>query len=261
MVWLGIPDDDVKNIKLELLQHQLDGTNNPVAVQDIRFTTDFDEVDLPENSIAFDHIAVEDAIPEQFVSVLSYLNSRGDAILNGWDYYWSPSTKLDLNNRVIIPFYHFDKIVGWTARYAGSPPHGTPRYYNSQLQPGYLFNCDVLNDRNRKFVLVAEGPFDAIALSGIGTLGSELSKEQIAWLNSTDAEKIIVPDRQLKNQGLIDAALDQGWCVSFPEWEDDVKDAAQASQRYGKLYTIRSAIASRTNSSLKIGIKRKMFRS
>ena len=260
MIWLGIADEDINRIKLELMQNRLQGNNNLVDMQDIRFSTDFNEINLPEKAVSFESILSSSDIPDQFISTLSYLDSRGIAILNGWDYFWSPSSKWDLNNRVIIPFYRHDKIVGWTARYAGVPPAGMPRYYNSHLQPGYLFNCDILDLHNREFVLVTEGPFDAIAVSGIGVLGSELSKEQITWLNSTDAEKIIVPDRQLKNQGLINAAIEQRWSVCFPEWEDDVKDAAQASQRYGKLFTIRSAIASKTNSILKIGIKRKMFK-
>lgn len=259
LIWLGVSDEDINNIKLELMQNQLNGISNCIAVQNINFTTEFNEVDLPEKSESFDSILSSSDVPSQFNEVLRYLSSRGDAIVNGWDYYWSSSSKWDLHTRVIIPFYHAEKIVGWTARYAGIPPSGIPRYYNSQLQSGYLFNCDILENHQRKYILVSEGPFDAIALSGIGVLGSELSKEQIIWLNSSDAQKIIVPDRQLKNQGLIDTALEQKWSVSFPEWEDDVKDAAQASQRYGKLFTIRSAIAGRTDSVLKIGIKRKMF--
>ena len=260
MTWMGIPHDDINKIKLELLQNKIDGATPNAIVADLRFTTDFKEVALPDGAIPFESVIEEEEIPEQFVNVMGYVDSRGEAILNGWDYYWSASDKWDLNNRVIVPFYQRNKIVGWTARYAGTAPEGTPRYYNSELQPGYLFNCDILNNHHRKYILVAEGPFDAIALSGIGTLGSELSKQQISWLNSTDVDKIIVPDRQRKNQGLIDTALDQGWYVSFPEWEDNIKDAADAARKYGKLFTIRSAIAAKSNSKLHIGIKRRMFR-
>jgi len=260
MVWMGISTDDINKIKLELLQNKLNGVAQPHNIFNVNLLTEFKEVPLPENALPFESMVEEEDIPDEFVKVMTYLDSRGNAILNGWDYYWSASTKWDLNNRVIIPFYQKNKIVGWTARYAGQVPKGTPRYYNSELQPGYLFNCDVLNNFNRKYILIAEGPFDAIALSGIGTLGSELSRQQISWLNSTDAIKIIVPDRQRTNQGLIDTALENDWYVTFPEWEDGIKDAADAAQKYGRLFTIRSAIAAKSRSKLHIGIKRKMFR-
>jgi hypothetical protein len=260
MYWMNISTDEINKIKLELLQNKIDGGNQQHNLVNINVLTEFKEISLPEFALPFESVVEEEDIPEEFVNVMTYLDSRGNAILNGWDFYWSPSTKWDLNKRVIIPFYQKNKIVGWTARYSGTPPKDIPRYYNSELQPGYLFNIDILNNYNRKYVLVAEGPFDAIALSGIGTLGSELSKQQIYWLNSTDAIKIIVPDRQRKNQGLIDIALENDWCVSFPEWEDNIKDAADAASKYGRLFTIRSAIAAKSRSKLHIGIKRKMFR-
>jgi len=260
MGWMGISSESINRIKMMLLQNRMDGTTSAASMPDMRFTGEFKEVDLPQYSLPFESVIEEDEIPAEFVEAMEYLDGRGEAILNGWDYYWNPSTKHDMNKRVIIPFYHRSKIVGWTARYVGTPPKGTPRYYNGELQPGYLFNCNVLNDPARSYVLVAEGPFDAIALSGIATLGSQMSREQIAWLNSTNKEKIIVPDRQRNNQGLIDDALAQGWSVSFPDWEPDVKDAAEASKRYGKLFTIRSAIAARTTSHLQIGVKRRMFK-
>lgn len=260
MVWMGISQENINQIKLDLLRVKLEGTGSITNIQDIRHITDFKEVPLPIGAMPFENIIDEEEVPKRFVNVVEYLYSRGNAIANGWDYYWSPVDKWDLNNRIIIPFYQRNKIVGWTARYAGTPPKDIPRYYNSGLQPGYLFNCDILNNHDRDYVLVAEGPFDAIALSGIGTLGSELSEQQILWLNSTDADKIIVPDRQRKNQGLIDTALELGWYVSFPDWEDDVKDAADAARKYGRLFTIRSVIAAKSNSKLHIGIKRQMFR-
>jgi hypothetical protein len=261
MNWMGITREDISKIKLELLNNKLNGIDVKANSITIKLIHEFHEISLPEGAISFESVIEEENIPESFMNVFGYLMNRGNAIANGWDYYWSAKTKWSLKNRIIIPFYQAGKIVGWTARYAGIPPNkDTPRYFNSDLQTGYLFNCDILNNMNREFVLLVEGPFDAIALSCIGTLGSELNKNQIAWLNSTDKIKIVVPDRQRKNQGLIDTALDNNWFVSFPEWEEDIKDAADAACRYGKLFALRSVIAARTDSKLAIGIKRKMFR-
>lgn len=260
MFWLGISTEDIKKVKLELFTNMMNGDMHKPDMPDLRFIAEFKETDLPEGAVPFDSLMMEDEPPDEFMQVLSYMVTRGESVLNGWNYHWCPSKKSAMNSRVIIPFYHRNKVVGWTARYAGTPPSGTPRYYNSQLQNGYLFNCDVLTKPNRLYATIHEGPFDAISVDGIATLGSELSREQISWLNSTDTEKIVVPDRQRNNQGLIDAALANGWYVSFPDWEEDVKDSADATRRYGKIFTLKTIMDAKTKSGLQIGIKRRMFR-
>lgn len=260
MGWIGVPDDDIKRIKLEMLNDLMNGQDNKSGLLDLRFTTDFKETELPDGAIPFDSLIMEDDPPEKFLEVISYMSTRGDAVLKGWNYHWSAGKKSNMHSRVIVPFYYRNKVVGWTARYAGTPPSGVPRYYNSQLQVGYIFNSDVLYKPARKYVTVHEGPFDAISVDGVAMLGSEPSREQISWLNSTDKEKIIVPDRQRNNQGLIDAALENGWHVSFPEWEEDVKDSADATKRYGKIFTLKTIMDSKTKNGLQIGIKRRMFR-
>lgn len=261
MGWLSVPYDDIKRVKMELLSEKLE-TGFSTERKDYVFSynvSDFNEVTLPDNAKPISEL-LETSTDQDFLTTIEYLAARGESILLGWNYFWSDQTKWDLKNRIIIPFYFRNKVVGWTARYAGTPPAGTSRYFNSELQLGYLFNCDALYKQNRKFVVVVEGPFDAIAIDGVATLGSELSKEQIAWLNSSDLEKIILPDRQRKNQGLIDVALANNWAVSFPDWESDIKDSADAAKRYGKLYTLKSVIDSRTTSNLEINIKRRMFK-
>lgn len=260
MDWMGIPTEDIRRVKLEVLQNKLDGVTAVSDHNELNFLREFKEVALPENARPIQVVMEDDELTEQFGNCVDYLANRGAAVGEGWDYHWTPSTKWNLDQRIIIPFYYRDKIVGWTARYAGTPPSGTPRYYNSDLQPGYLFNCDAITRGNRKYIILVEGPFDAIAIDGVAALGSKLSKQQLSWLTSTNREIIVLPDRQRNNQGLIDIALDQGWQVSFPDWEDDVKDAADASCRYGKLFTLRTIIESRTNSALQIGTKRKMFK-
>lgn len=258
--WFGVPIEDIRRIKLEALNAKIDGTN--LHLQNaISSIIDFPEVQLPEKALPFESIIENNEITDEFSGVLTYMNSRGRTLVNSYDYYYSNSDRYDLKNRVIIPFYYKNKIIGWTARYAGKPPSGTPRYYNSSLPAGYLFNCDALERHNRKYALIVEGPFDAIAVDGVATLGSELSKEQLAWLLRNDKEKIVVPDRQRNNQGLIDMALQYGWAVSFPDWEDDVKDAADAACKYGQLFTLHSIFKSKTTNQLQIGLKRRMFRS
>ena len=259
MTWFGVPYEDIKRVKLELLSQKMDGNQPGVQHNSVYVLNDFNEIKLPDGAKPIEQL-LETEQSDDFLRAVDYLYNRGEPILTGWKYYWSAETKWDLNKRVIIPFYHKGKVVGWTARYIGTPPKGTSRYFNSEFQLGYVFNCDHLYRTNRKYVIVVEGPFDAIAIDGVATLGSELSKEQLAWLNSTDTEKIVLPDRQRKNQGLIDIAVENNWYVSFPDWEADIKDAADATNRYGKLFTLKTVIDSKTKNTLEINIKRRMFK-
>lgn len=260
MHWMGIPHNDIQLAKLELLKNKIDGVEPDTVPTIVSIVNNFDEIDLPKDAVPIESVAEWEEIPADFLEVFTYLQTRGLVVAEGHDYYWSASTKHDMNKRLIVPFYHSNNIVGWTARYAGKPPPGVPRYYNSQLQPGYLFNNEMLSKHSRKYALLVEGPFDAIAVDGVGVLGSELSKEQLAWLLQSDKEIIVVPDRQRKNQGLIDAAIDNGWYVSFPDWEDNIKDCADASARYGKIYTLKSIFENKTRSELQISIKRQMYK-
>jgi hypothetical protein len=258
--YLGVPRDKINEAKLEILSKQLNG--EIAAVENtVWFKPEvFSEVDMPKHSKPIESWLEQDDISDDLATCIEYLGNRGRAISENYQYWWSPSTKWDLNKRILIPFWYQDKIVGWTGRYAGVPPSNTPRYFNSDVPAGYLFNSDVISNKKRKYVLITEGPFDAIAIDCVGAMGSDLNRQQIAWLNSTDQEKIVVPDRQLKNQKLIDIAIEQGWSVSFPDWEDKIKDAADASIQYGRLYTIHSIIAAKTSSILQINFKRQMMK-
>ena len=259
--YLGVPHNKIQEAKLEILSKKLNGEIETIVLPEVFHTDHFKEIELPNHSQPIEVWAESQEISEELITCMEYLSTRGRAIASGWQYHWTPITRWNLNKRIIIPFYHNNKIIGWTGRYAGTPPKNTPKYFNSDIPQGYLFNNHVINLQPRKYVLITEGPFDAIAVDGVSPLGSTMNKQQISWLNSTDKEKIIVPDRQQNNQDLINVALEQGWSVSFPEWGEGIKDAADASKTYGRLYTIASIINSRTHSKLQIEMKRKTLRS
>lgn len=262
MRYLGIPQEKIQQLKLDILNKKLIGdiSNNFGYEPQIVTSHEFNEIDLPSDSIQIKKLLELGIKSEKFINCITYLKSRGEAIETGWDYYWSSSSKWDLNNRVIVPFKNNGKIVGWTGRYIGKPPKDIPKYFNSDIQDGYLFNGDTIYKSTRKYIIIVEGPFDAISIDCVSPLGSTMNKSQIHWLNLTDKEKIVVPDRQRNNQDLIDVALNEGWSVSFPEWEENIKDVADAQCRYGQLYTVASILSSKTNNKLQIGIKRQMFK-
>jgi DNA primase len=130
--------------------------------------------------------------------------------------------------------------------------------YYTDVWPGYVFNMDA-QDWARKFVLVTEGPFDAISVSGVSILGSEVNETQRELIDGLGRQVIVVPDRDASGQKLINQATEFGWSVAFPEWDKTVGDVAEAVQRYGRLFTVQSILKSTEKTKLKIDLKRKIY--
>ena len=58
---------------------------------------------------------------------------------------------------------------------------------------------------------------------------------------------------------LINQAIEFGWSVAFPEWDEKVEDVADAVLKYGRLFTMQSILKSTEKNKLKIDLKRKMY--
>jgi DNA primase len=114
-------------------------------------------------------------------------------------------------------------------------------------------------DWNRKFVLVMEGPFDAISLSGVAILGSDVNDVQRELIQGLNRQIIVVPDRDQAGQKLIEQAKEFGWSVAFPEWPESITDVADAVSKYGRLFTLQSILKSTESSALKIDLKKKKY--
>ena len=171
--------------------------------------------------------------------------------MDDYDWHWSPSKEYDMRNRLIIPYYWRNKIVGSTARLVIDDAN-KPKYYTDQ-QPGYVFNLDK-QDWNRKFVIVTEGPIDAILIEGVSVLGSKPNQAQKDLINSLNRQVIVVPDRDKAGLNLVNIAKDFGWSIAFPDWCDSVNDVAESVKHYGKLMTLRMILASVETTSLKIDL-------
>ncbi|KKL58725.1 hypothetical protein LCGC14_2222500, partial [marine sediment metagenome] len=114
MVAIGI---DSKQIPIALRLLPSDQKLETVIDIDVpEVAIDFDEIKLPRQIHTFDYWVEGDEIPEMFLKAFEYLASRGEAVFNGWNYYWSDDIKFSMNQRIVIPFYHNGKIVGYTAR-------------------------------------------------------------------------------------------------------------------------------------------------
>ena len=122
-----------------------------------------------------------------------------------------------------------------------------------------MFNLDQLYTKERKYAILVEGPFDAIGIDGIGLLGSKINQVQANYLNTFDRKFILVPDRDKTGERLIEEALRYGWGVSFPQWDDDIKDVADAVKKYGRIFTLKSILEAVENNPTKIGIKKRII--
>lgn len=173
--------------------------------------------------------------------------------LNKYPMLVSNRTEYNLNRRVIVPFTWNNKLIGYTAR--AWDPLVKPKYH-SQYDPNFVFNYD-RQPLNAKFVLVCEGPFDAISIDGIAVLSNFCSDTQADIIDQLGREVILVPDRDKAGSQLIDRALEFGWSVSYPVWHETCKDANEAVVKYGKLFTIKSILESKQTNKLKIELMRK----
>ena len=86
-----------------------------------------------------------------------------------------------------------------------------------------------------------------------------ISEQQADIIKNLNKKVIVVPDRDKTGLQICDKALDLGFYVSLPNWEDDVKDVNDAVIKYGKIATLLSILQSATNNKIKVEIKRKQL--
>ena len=155
---------------------------------------------------------------------------------------------------VLIPFTYNDKVVGWTARFLDNK---IPKYINHS-QPGYVFGID-LQHTNWQHVIVTEGIFDALSISGLAVMHNTISDSQARLIRSLGKEVIVVPDQDTAGLELIDRAVALGWAVSIPDWPADVKDVNDAVIRWGRLATLVTIMQARETSRIKIELRKKQL--
>jgi DNA primase len=170
--------------------------------------------------------------------------------LDWYDWHWTPEN--GYKDRVIVPFFHENVVVGWTGR---KITEGKPKYLTTS-QSGVVFNIDRQTD-DRKFVIVVEGQFDAIAVDGVAIMHNEPNDTQIARINKLGKEAIVVPDNDKPGATMIKKALEAGWSVSLPDWGPDVKDVADAVKKFGRIYTLFTILQYREQGEIKIQLIKK----
>jgi len=194
----------------------------------------------------------KDNIPDLLVPVLEYMTSRS-LYLDDYPFYWCD--KQGFRNRLIIPFFYQERIVGYTARTISG--NQNPRYISEQ-QPGYVFNLD-RQTHDREFVLVCEGPIDAISIDACAVLGAEIKKSQDWLLRQLNREIVWIPDRDHEGPKTVEHALDLGWSVSMPNWPDGVKDVNDAVCKLGRVATLWLIVQTKESNALKVRLRAKSW--
>lgn len=275
--WLGADENTIHKLVIDSIR-----IKDLIAPEDIKEEVKeevtFKARPLPKDAKTFDQwnmwytLNAEDPqlvnVPADFANAVEYVNTRKQ--LSGkYEFMWTSDNEHNMHKRVIIPCYWKGQLIGSTSR---TFVDGIKPKYYADYEPNYVFNIDKqLTDA--KFVIVVEGPFDAMAVDGVAILGSECSLVQADIIESLGREVIVVPDFDVKvvkgrkvwaGVSLIDKAIEYGWSVSFPIWarETAVKDVAEATEKYGKLFTLKSILSGKETSRLKIELmKKKIYNS
>jgi len=247
--WLGGNEDVIKEMIFESLKSE----NVDNLIQDISPEIIFEEKSLPENSM---HIKdwsllmdgeIAEVFGNSFSLVIEYLLERGFENPFDHDFYWSPTP--GYIDRIIIPFRYEGRIVGSTAR---KIIDGKPKYLSDQ-HPNFVFNIDNQRD-DQRYIFVVEGPFDALSINGVALLTNDISDQQSRIINSVRAEVIVIPDQDQAGTVLYDRANELGWSVAVPNWDEDIKDCAEAVKRHGRLFVMVDAIKTSVKGSIKISM-------
>jgi len=257
LTWFGADDLTVRKLVIDAIR-----VKDLIAPEELEKEPEqeitFEARTLPEEAKDFfalyNFYTLNDGqnIPAELDAVADYVTERAIDVKK-YQFFWTPETAYNLHRRVIIPFFYQRKLVGYTSRAVTDDIK--PKYWSSH-PADFVFNLDI-QQRDWKFVLVCEGPFDAMSVDGVALNGSEVSDQQAELIDRLQREVIVVPDSDKAGRKLIDRAVDLGWAVSFPIWMETCKDINEAVLKYGKLFVLKTILDAKETNKLKIELKKK----
>lgn len=240
--WCGVEESQIQKYNLESLQYK--DLIDYVKVKKQKIKIKFKEHKLPEGEL------LDVSNPDHKLYV-DYLISR-KINPQSYPFLLTPLENGRMKNRIIIPYTFNNKIVGHTSRFLDNK---IPKYINEQ-QSGYVFGMD-LQKKEWQVCILTEGIFDALSINGCALTHNTINDDQVELLSYLRKPIIFVPDRDKTGLKTCDRALELGYSVSIPNWQDDVKDVNDAVIKYGKLATILSILQSATTSKVKIELQRR----
>jgi hypothetical protein len=241
--WSGLIPEEISKLNLESLKYK--DMIDYVKPKKKKLKINFKELSLPEDA---ELISVTNPEHQVFVD---YLKTRGFTP-EDYPFMITPHADGRNSNRIIIPYTHQNKVVGHISRYLDNR---IPKYIKEQ-QSGYVFGID-LQKPDWEVCVVTEGPFDALSINGCALTHDAISDEQAALLKSLNRRIIVVPDMDASGLKICDQALDMGFYVSIPIWDDGVKDVNDAVLKYGRLPTLLSILQNATNNKIKVELNRR----
>jgi hypothetical protein len=253
---IGMSQYDVKRYAFEIyrLRNDMGISSNFKLQGDI--TSLWKPTTMPPKSQTLQQWAEQGCTDKNFIKAIEYFNDRG--LLYPNDFYWSPAREGMMYSRILIPLYYANQLVGYTGRYIGTPKtKEIPRYFDNK-PTNFIYGLDNQTHRDRKYIILVEGILDAYLADGISPLGGSLNQDQINMINSLGKEIILVPDRDKEGEGLFNTAIEQGWSISIPPWNRGVKDVGDATQKYGRILTLKTIIDNRDKNSFNSKLKRQM---
>ena len=247
--YLGIPRSDIQRLTLETMREA--DLVQPVKAEIPEYKINWPEVKLPSGSKPLN----EWEFNPLYNKAIEYISHRG--LLDLADWHYSSAIPGQMQHRIILPYKYKSKVVGFTARWTGEKQHKYPKYYQQQPRD-FVFNLDAQTN-NRKYVLVTEGPFDAIAIDGVAIGGSNINYQQAQIINQLGKEVIFVPDQDKAGIDVVRQAIYYDWPVSFPPWEG-AKDCAEAVNKYGRPFTLKSILDFVETNKTKIKVKSQLWK-
>jgi hypothetical protein len=246
-VRLGATEAEINSVQLDLIRHSdlLEAIKTDSHVYNL---AKFETVNLPQ-----DVVRIQD-LPDGH-ELKEYARQRG--VLGIYPLLHFPETAY--KKRVVVPFTYNGELVGWTGRHISPPENKQVPKYLHKMTTGYVFNIDRFANDTRNIVIVVEGVFDAILIDGVAVLGNSITAEQAHLISNLGKRVILCPDRDKPGKQLIAQATELDWEVSFPPWADDIKDAADAVNKYGRMLTVASIIKHATDNKIKIQVKTKLL--
>jgi 5S rRNA maturation endonuclease (ribonuclease M5) len=256
--WLGADDLTVRRLVIDAVR-----LKDLVAPEELEQEPveeiKYEARTLPEGAVSFNewrtYLTVQGddyVVPDYLGHAVAYIGNR-KIDMHKYQFYITDNEAYNLHRRVIIPYYYRGELVGYTARAMSDDIK--PKYWSNH-PADFVFNLD--NQKSdSKFVIVCEGPFDAMSVDGVSVSGAEISDTQVEQIDRLQREVIVVPDTDRAGRKLIDRAVEAGWTVSFPVWQETCKDVNEAVVKYGKLFVLKSILAARESSRLKIELKKK----
>lgn len=239
--WLHVEPEEIERLNLESLKHRSitglldDRQRTAAAIQDIHF----EERDM--GGVEF--------VTSEHTEIWNYLRSRHAPV----DYPFMVSATAGARLGVIIPFTYENTLVGNTTRFLDDRK---PVWLND-FQHGYVFGTD-LQQADWQYVIVTEGIFDALSINGLALMHNTVSDAQARLIRTLGKDIIVVPDQDKPGMELVDRAVELGWSVSIPAWED-CKDVNDAVIKYGRLATLLTILQSRETSKIKIELRKRQL--